>query len=280
MEEVYKISASYYKRLESFSAYGGIKNIYIWLFLVTAIVGVLILFNFRSIHLWFIHNLSGLVFPFVLGSLEILGLGFLMESSRLRNKNVIRLLAEEFGVTVKTFQEAKIFLLKRYLSHEQHEFGEVARVIQDMLDLSEKYFDSKHPIDKFLHFVFNEEAKTRILTLFVLMCSILTVLTVGAGANLQTLYESLHYTETKNLWAVFGLMLLMLLVLWAGIVMLIKAFRRMMVFASLSIAKEDSKNIEMIKYLIADLIKFHTFNKLNDADNSKLILVDYKKLTR
>lgn len=276
MDEIYTIAARYYKRLESFSAYGGIRNIYFLFFLIVTSFGIAIFAHYDGLYPWFLKHSSRSTFHGLLVIIEFAAVSFLFKSISYRDKNVVKQVSQEFDVNIKTFSEAKVFLLKKYLPYEQNEFAVIAKQLQEMLDASEKYFDNKHWIDKFFAFLFNEEAKNRILTLFVLMCSIITILTVNAGANLETLYESLHYTETTSLWAAFSLTLFLFLTIWLGTVVFTKAVRRTLIFISLSVAKENSKNVEMIKYLIADLIKYHTFKSFEHGER-RLILFDLKE---
>lgn len=276
MEELFRVTNEYYSRLESFKAHGAFKNLYFLGVLISAIMFITFsVFLLQEIIVQKIQNIYSLWF---LWFLLAIGSEFLMlfMMNKLRDKkeqNFIKTIETQTGIHCKTLEEAKVELLKNYFSCEQIEFSDLAEKIIKMLNIACQFSNDKSQIEKFFSFIYNSEANSRILTLFVLMCSIIIVLTVNTGQNLYTVMDSFSGSNWGSINFLYLFFIFLVVVLGFGISQVFSFAQKVLIFVSLIFLGKTTRNVETVKYMIRDLNNYHIFHKTKD----KKIIINVNK---
>lgn len=264
MEELYRIANNYYMRFESIQAYGSYKEIHLYVIFVMLLLFVcalyLLFFDFISmenpslLNKWFVITIASEVSMFL----------SMMRLNEKKNKKITALVGEEFGKNFKSVNDAKIELLKGYFICDQVGFSKTADIIHGMLNRECELSKHKTNIEKVFAFIYEKEAKSRILTLFVLLCSIITILSVGTGKDLNAVISSYSGMGIDAGSVVYMWILFIVLIVGFGISLVFMATKKSVTFVSLLFLKESTKNIETVKYLIRDLNNYHVFTKTSD----------------
>jgi len=269
MEELYRIANDYYTRLESFQAYGSFGNIYLYMivFFTLIFIGTLTLI-FHDISLagkaslwnkWFVMAMISELFLVV--SIVI--------CKKTKNDKIKNSISKEFGEDFKSLGEAKVKLLKKYFACDRTDFSAMSEMIHGMIKRAYEFSDDKTRIEKAFNFIYEENAKSRILTLFVLLCSIIVVLSVGAGENLNTLISSYSSADGREVFSAYIKILLFVCIVGFGVSSAFMAIRKALVFCSLLFPGRSTKNLGTVKYLVKELNHYHVFKK---SPNNKIIL--------
>ncbi len=264
MEELYRVSREYYMRLESFQAHGAFKNKYLYIiaslalcFLITLILFLYDIFFMQKTSLfntWFgIALLS-----------EILMLFAITKFKDVRNKKITTSMGRELGKSFESVDSVRIELLKNYFSCEQTEFSIIAERVYGMLNRAYEFGNEKTNIEKVFNFIYEDNAKPRITTLLVMLFSIITILSIAGGQNINTVissYSSIGYIETITL---YGLTLLVCIAIGFGVSSIYKAIKKSLISLSLEYFNKFDKSPETIKYIIRDLNNYHEFKTTRD----------------
>jgi len=267
MEEIYRVANKYYKNLESLSAYGGIINKYfltVFISLLTFIIG-----SYLYIGETFPSNSEGersiVNYWFILTILGELALLFSLSKLKDRKeKNILNISSRKLKTACSDISEAKINLLKSYFSCEQSEFAEVAKSINSMLEIASQSSNNKSIFEILFSFIYNKESNSRILTLFILFCSIVVILSVNTGANLYTVIDFFAASKFGELVSIYFASLIIFLILGFGVVQVFIVAKRALIFISLLFPVLNTRNIEIVQYLVKDLNNFHLFSKTED----------------
>ncbi|NOX92865.1 MAG: hypothetical protein GXP18_10580 [Gammaproteobacteria bacterium] len=269
MEELYRIANNYYMRLESFQAYGSFRNIYLYMVVIFTFIfiGTLMLFLY-DISFSGEPSLWNKWFAFLLISEFFLILS-VDKCKKIKNDKINSSISKEFGENFASLDDAKVRLLKNYFLCDRTDFLAMSEIIHKMIKRAYEFSDDKTRVEKVFDFIYEENAKPRILTLFVLLCSIIVVLSVGAGGNLNMLISSYSDVGWGEIFWAYFIILICLFVIGFGISSAFTAIRKALVFLSLSRLDESTKNLETVKYLVKELNHYHVFKK---SQNNKIIL--------
>ncbi len=269
MEELYRIANNYYMRLESFQAYGSFRNIYLYIIVIFTFIfiGTLILF---------LHDISLEGKPslwnkwFVSALISELFLVFFIEKlKKIKNFRIKESISKEFGENFKSLDDAKVRLLKNYFLCDRADFSAMSEIIHGMIKRAHGFSGDKTNIEKVFNFIYEDNAKPRILTLFVLLCSIIVVLLVGAGGNFNMLISGYLSVDGGEIFLVYIIILVYVFTIGFGISLAYMVIRKTLVFLSLFFLKKSTKNIETARYLVKELNHYHVFKKSKD---NKIIL--------
>lgn len=261
MNELYKIAARYYTKQESYSAYGIMKNIYFWLLLMIISLFIYSVIN-RPIKLIAFLKSEPLYLIITLLILEIFVITILALNDQYRDKRIKEGIEKELKRNFNSLMDAKVAYLKYLLSCTQSDFRELAKDLQGMLKLSQQYHNNQHVVNKISNFIFNSEAKQRILALFILLSSIITIISVSGGANLEILISIFEQNKFEKILKGFIVIFVIVVFLMSMLIVVYKVVREMLIYFSLFFSKENSQSTIMVEYLIADLNKYHTFKKV------------------
>ncbi|MCF6258456.1 MAG: hypothetical protein L3K25_19545 [Gammaproteobacteria bacterium] len=269
MEELYRIANDYYMRHESFRAYGSFGNIYLYIIIILTFIfiGTLILF-FCDISLAEKPSLWNKWFAIVMVS-ELLLFISIERYKNIRSDNIRNSIGSEFGENFKSLDDAKVKLLKSYFECDQTNFSAVSEMIHGMIKRVYEFSGDKTNIEKIFNFIYEGNAKPRILALFIFLCSIIVVLSVGAGGSLGTLISSYSSSGWDEIILAYIMILFYVCVIGFGVSLAFVATRKALVFLSLLFLGESTKNLETVKYLVKELNHYHEFKK---SPNNKIIL--------
>ncbi len=264
MDELYKIANNYFKNLETFKAYGGFKNFY---FFTTSFLLLAFLFSFyyflkvtpiygSFLNKWFIFVLF----------LEVLLFISWCELTDRKDKNIKKIVANKFKYfQLNTVDDAKIELLKNYFSCEQKEFSYLVEYISNMLNIENKYSIKHSEIEKFFSFIYNKDANSRVLSLFIFICSLITVLAINTGENLETVIDTFSKYKPATLLHIFLFCIIVFIAfIYYPITAIFSFLKKAFIFINLFFLKDTHRNIEVVKYLIRDLNKYQLLNKFKD----------------
>ncbi len=267
MKELYQIASEYYINLESFSAYGGFKEPYTWGFLLGFLMFSLcfVMFVFTvSIEKWPLNwwFLSTIV-------VELVTIQFFDRLTKKRNAVFIAYLSRktnEFISLDADLDELKTRFLESLLNCASTEFYEVSQKLNAMMSMERETTGKRGMIDSIFSFIYVESANQRILALFIVLSSIITILAVNSGQNIEGVFDLL---SSKGFWAAYGAYLVVSVVSYWMIRLSYNFLKRVMVFVSLLFYKDKTKiqNLSVIKYLMADLNYYSTFERDEETKN-------------
>ncbi len=267
MEELYRVANDYYMKLESFKTHGTFKNKYFWFSLFFALIFIIsfgfyfldfLLYKKQVTAKWSVI-FNWYLFLTVVS--EFFMISMMNKYRGNKEQNVIKHISNQMRPNCTSLEEAKVELLKSYFSCKQQEFSDYAEKINSMLGMAYQFSDDKSQIEQIFSFIYNKEANSRLVTLFVITCSIITVLSVSAGGNLYTVIDSFSGVNIDTFIKLFSVVLLLMLIIGFGFVQFVYFIKKIFVFLALQLPGESTKNIEAVKYLIRDLNRYHIFNK-------------------
>ncbi len=268
MEELFKIANRYYKNQESFSAYGGFRNISLW---CTIIFGALFAYFSFEYVIYSTVTKSKFSLPFFIMLLsEVMFLIAFTFLQRSKNKYFIKFTKNETNEIYEKMDDAKIANLKKYFDCEQTEFADVAVKINSMLQTYIKLSKHRSKIEILFNLIYSEDSKPRMLALFILICSIVTILSTASGQNSNYLLDNLLKSNSNELFTLYIFLLISLVLILLGLSYIFKITQKIIIFIGLFFLKDDRANIETLKYLISDLNYYHIFKK---NESEKLIIV-------
>jgi len=276
MEELYCVANKYYKNLESLSAYGGVMNKYFLAALISLLSFIIGFYLYIGSALS--SNSAGekniLNYWFILTIFGELALLFAMNKIKDRKeKNILSISSESLKISCGDISEAKVNLLKSYFSCEQSEFAGMAKNINSMLEIASQSSNNKSVFETIFSFVYNKDSNPRILTLFILICSMVIILSVNTGVNLYSVIDIFSENNASDLISIYFASLIIILILGFGVVQVFLITKKILIFISLLFLGQNTKNIEIVRYLVKDLNNFHAFNKTQD----KRIIIDIGK---
>ncbi|MCF6257638.1 MAG: hypothetical protein L3J98_11175 [Gammaproteobacteria bacterium] len=147
--------------------------------------------------------------------------------------------------------------------------GRAPEIYATRLNKACEFGNEKTNIEKIFNFIYEDNAKPRIITLFVMLFSIITILSIAGGQNINTVissYSSIEYIEIITL---YGIILFVCIASGVGASSIYKESKKIFILLSLEYCNESDKNPETIKYIIRDLNNYHEFKKTHD---NKIIL--------
>ena len=142
-----------------------------------------------------------------------------------------------------------------------------------MLNRACQFSNDRSKIEKVFLFFYNKDSNPRILTLFVIVCSLITVLSVSAGQNLYTVLDGFSGSNLSSIFSVYFFILILVVVFGFGISLVFNIAQRVLIFCSLIFLGESVRNVETVKYMIRDLNNYHVFTKTED----KKIIINVNK---
>jgi len=263
LNEIYQIATKYFIEMESFSAYGGIKNKYFW-----KLGGVALIILFGSIYFFdltsFAYNKLNIkntnIIIFISSLIVVILEMYLLITFDNLQKYKDKLITKKYNMN--DISSVKIELLKEYFSIQQNDFLYVAKEINGMLNLNNSKFKNKHLVDKIFYFILNSDSKNRILSLFILMCSMLTIIFINFN-DTNYFLENINALTSQEIKIFFFRSLFLFSILYIVIFFSYKIIRKILIFISIFFITKKSEDIEIVKYLISDLVKYSIINKDN-----------------
>lgn len=269
MEELFKLANEYYTKVKSFRGLPLRKKFTFWTLVISAPFFILsmIYFLLESFS-GNIHSLFNREFLLVILS-EITMLLSLLNIKEWKEDTLIKKLSIELNTSFDSVKSAKAALLEMYFDCSKTSFSEVAIRIEKMLILATKYSGEHSLIERFFNFIYNKEANSRALTLFVIFSSLITALSISAGQNIHTLFHFYSQARWGEIFGLYFTCIFLVLILGYGVIELFKNSKDLLIFLKLHFTPKHSEHIETVKFLINDLNKLHSFKRSKD---SKIII--------
>lgn len=264
MEELYRLANEYYTKLESFKDKEIISSKYLWLALLFFIPFLCTFYEFLNLTL-FGENRT--IFNVWFGAALLFEIIMLLLWTRLvdlRDSKNIRKLTLELRYPIKNIEEAKVALLRNYFACNENDFSKVAKNLSDMLDVSSFYSNKKSFIERVFCFIYNQEANNRVLALFILICSLTTILSISNGQDITSVFSFYSNASAEEIFKLFSILLGTVFVVAFALIQVFTALKYLMITISLNLLFKNSKNLEAVKYLIRDLNNYHIFTKTED----------------
>lgn len=269
MEELYELANEYYTKVKSFRGLQLYKKFTFWTFLITAFLFILYI-------ICFLHAVLSRNIDSVFNRLSLIA--FLSEFAMVlswmniqewQKKRLVENLSNELKNTFESIKPAKVFLLENYFDCSMTSFSDAAKRIEKMLTLAIVYSNENSFVERFFSFIYNRDANSRILTLFVILCSLITALSISAGQNIHSLFEFYSNASWVVILTLYFQSVFIALALGYGVIELFKILKDIATFTKLHITSQRSKHIETVRFLISDLNNLHAFKKTED---SKIII--------
>lgn len=188
---------------------------------------------------------------------ELSGSAFLI-LSQLKKQ---RLLVSEHFVKDKnkTTKDVKIKLINEYFQASQDEYKKIAYEIMHIQESIKKY---KKPFeltfDSFFSKIYNNEEKSRVITLIALLFSVIAALFISSGAKIDDIF--IFYKGITFYYFIIGYFFILTFI-WLAIIMaygILHFTSNVFFYFFLSIDKENSTDTRTVNYLLRDLLRYST----------------------
>jgi len=256
MNELYNFSNQFYLQFESLKSFG--KNKY-WYIFGSALA---VIAFFASIIYWVIEfYIEPSFFSPNLLLIIIIEIVMIITIDKFRNKKRQYILEQDMFKTlnIKTIDEAKLQYLKEYFRCSQSDLYNISEKISKSMESSKNLANEKSTIETFFNFIYNMDATQRVLSLFVVLCSIVLILSVNTGQNLHTVLETFDSVASDTIIKLYFTIVFITLAIGWGIVFMFKILRNICLYFSLIILARYERNIGTVNYLLRDLNNLCSF---------------------
>ena len=180
--------------------------------------------------------------PFLFVGLSEIGILLIVNKLKVTKNNLlIKNQEQNKGQSITSVDEAKVFLLQNYFECSQDNFSTMAEEINRMVNIGDTYSNVTSNIEKLFSFIYNKDSHTRVLTLFVLLCSMITILLVNSGQSFDNLIAVFYeFNATSLIWGYF-IILVLVIVLGVGIVQVYKVLEKLLEFITLFVTIQHNK---------------------------------------
>ncbi|MEJ6077619.1 hypothetical protein MT391_03580 [Vibrio sp. 1-Bac 57] len=259
MNELYRFSNQYYLQFESLKSFEKHKYWYVFGSLFTTIA------FFTSFIIWsntIFKGQSDNVFNLYFWGIVIteIVMGIVVFELKSKNKKyILKSISNSEKRNIKTIDEAKTIYLTRYFRCSQYEFVKISEQISKSIERSNKLSNKNSKIEVIFNFIYNIDANQRVLSLFVVLCSIILILSVNTGQNLYTVIETFSHSSFDSIRNLYFSVLFITLIVGIGSVFIFKILRNTLLYFSLVILARYERNLGTVKYLLADINNLGTF---------------------
>lgn len=196
-------------------------------------------------------------------SLIVLEFALLALSNKLKSektKIVLERINSKYRQSFSSIEQARRFLLRRFLGRSESEYLSFADDIQKAMNYQDQL---RNPLafgfSRVLLFLYDPDSKQRIYALLVVIVSVLTALSIREGGSISNVFE---FFAGENL-ALVVFVWFLLVVFLAGLLMLLLVIRlgveMLWAYWSVRLDGKAARNPYTLKYLQRDLLAFHRF---------------------
>lgn len=261
MNRLFVTANHYYSTLERFGFHYILRSPWPWVW-----VGLLLLFIVQSFEIATSSTKlrgTALFLDWRFLSLIVLEFAILAVSNKLRSdkeKVVLERINSKYRQSFSSIEQARRFLLQRFLGRRESEYLAFADDIQKAIAYQHQL---RNPLafsfSRALLFLYDPESKQRIYALLVVIVSVLTALSIREGGSISNVFE---FFSGENLASVIFVWLL-LVVFLAGLLMLLLVIRLgaevLWAYLSVRLDGKAARNPYTLKYIQRDLLAFHRF---------------------
>ncbi|CAA0096430.1 Uncharacterised protein [BD1-7 clade bacterium] len=266
MEQFHRIAYDYYFSFYSFKEVYKDTRIFLWLtvilgaafsvlFVFTLANGIFKLFDLSLIALWLLTFFVEFAF-----------LGSFLWLIKRQVKSVRKRMSAIMGLSDNT----KLRILRRRWLREVFKDGENSylSIVRDYQELYEHEvatltpFDSR--LDDWLRFVFEPDAKSRVVSFLIALFSLMALLVVKASGNSQAIFEIVYaLTNEITFWRGVSLILvpaLLILIILVAVKIIVQTIWTMIVLSIHHNRGSYFRSNVIANYLVRDLVEFHQFS--------------------
>lgn len=254
MVRSFAIADSYYRNFGRLFSHVSFVN---WRVIVTSLFGVAFIAGLLKVF----SNLSGginYLELFLVGAIELLFLASYEILMSYKNKQIVCSYNTRNSTNLDSLELVKIETIKNILSCSQDDFIGEAKKLDEIINLHNKYrspFDFS--VQSLRDWIYNKEARPRIVTYLVFLASSILVLSVREEASLKTVFEA--YASLT--WVEIGLLYMLAVFFLAMTTLTISMIYRLL-FQWLLLIERGYQGAEggstyAANYLIKDLFKLH-----------------------
>jgi hypothetical protein len=266
MNQIFKFSADYYKTFESPKYYCHPKH----LSFASAIffgLGFVVYFLYLSYNVitdaqYRLHVMEFSYRYVILFGLECCFLLAMQKLDKQREKAVLNKANAVNREIADSISEAKKSRLCKYFNTNDTEFLKYAKKIDEMLRLYESYKKPTAITPGFiLQFIYNREARPRILALLILSFSLTLILIVNTGVNAETVYNVFNTANEGVLFFLYVSALFIIITVGFFVKVLSFFFGETVNWFLVLKSAESYHSTWAVRYLIRDLVEFQVFDK-------------------
>lgn len=248
-DHLYYISNKYYFSFERWRSVVFPKNIYLYLYLISAFIFVYCSYGF------FEGKGDGLskFIPLILS--EFVFLYASNKISEVKSRVTLELINLERNSDYVDINVAKRDAIRLLLNIRNFEFIEKAKEIDDFINI--RYRSNKIiplSFERFYELIYNADAKGRILTLFIVLVSITLGLTANVSERSDQVFELLTHKDIGFLYVGF------LICFGGGLLLLATVYELLPMMFSPIFTRLDghrSKRKLAVNYLLKDMVRLH-----------------------
>lgn len=213
---------------------------------------------------------------------ELLFLIFVNLLRAFKSKQIVHHYNKKVGVNYSSVEQVKSKRIQELLGCKQSDFFFEAKKYDEMLTLHNKY---RRPfelsVQAIADWVYNKEARPRVITLLVFLASSVLLLSVREGMTLQSVFDFYAPANWSEIGFIYLLLVFVLTVSLFSMSVLHRALFQWLLLLEREYKGSKGGSSYAVQYLIRDLIAFHDRTSLPPEKARILrILKDRKQIIR
>lgn len=255
MNQNFVIANRYYRDFEDLSGYVSFRD---WRVLGLILSGACFVYSCIGFVTGVTDRQSALIgFGFIVVS-EILFLLFWFFTLSLRDKRVKAKFNKKYSWNQSSLSRIKRRRLAELLGCPPQQFLEEAKVLDEILMLTEKYRGPfELTAEQLSQWIYSPESRARLLTLLVFLASAVTVLSVREEANLSSIFRFYGPADWDLIGAVYFFMILAIALSLGAAAVIFKAFIYVAQIVSWRLDGKKSNSPHIVRYMVNDLVRHY-----------------------
>lgn len=244
----------YYREFGRFFTF---VKVYNWRFLGSVIFAIGFIYQFFYVVLNLNDSQGGWDVILLLGA-EFLFLTFVTLLKSFKSKQIVHDYNKKSGADYSSVEQVKSKRLEELLCCKQSDFFLEAKKYDEMLALHHKY---RRPFESSLQaiadWVYNKEARPRVITLLVFLASAILLLSVREGMTLKSVFDFYGNAKWADIGSIYFSLVFVLTVSLFSMSVLHRALFQWLLLLEREFGGSKGGSSYAVQYLIRDLIALH-----------------------